>query len=356
MRSGPRSSCCPTCIGIRISPSSSRPTTAGWSATSSAPPTPTPSRSGSTTSGGPSAARGGRSPSVEQSRQDGTLIYAYARRGGAEPYAEDYPAHLHIDLLPEVQGQGWGRRLDRDARRRAARARRPGTAPRGIRRQRRCARVLPPRRVHSRSRRTTGVQAFGDAISSGDTARRPSRRRARSLARMDDLSAPTGREEALRALPRADGTAPLALVLGGDRLHRRAARAATAQRPATACACSRAIRTGSRRSTGGAASRSSRATRPIRRRSARAVARRRRALLPRPLDVGAARGSRAPTARAAETVAEAAAAASVGRIVYLGGLHPEDVDAVAAPALPRRGGRDPARQRACRRSCCRPAS
>lgn len=24
---------------------------------------------------------------------------------------DDYPAHLHIDLLPEVQGQGWGRRL-----------------------------------------------------------------------------------------------------------------------------------------------------------------------------------------------------------------------------------------------------
>jgi ribosomal protein S18 acetylase RimI-like enzyme len=23
----------------------------------------------------------------------------------------DYPAHLHIDLLPELQGQGWGRRL-----------------------------------------------------------------------------------------------------------------------------------------------------------------------------------------------------------------------------------------------------
>ena len=50
-------------------------------------------------------------PVREQSRQDGTLIYAYSRRAGAEPYAEDYPAHLHIDLLPEVQGQGWGRLL-----------------------------------------------------------------------------------------------------------------------------------------------------------------------------------------------------------------------------------------------------
>jgi len=25
--------------------------------------------------------------------------------------ASDYPAHLHIDLLPELQGAGWGRRL-----------------------------------------------------------------------------------------------------------------------------------------------------------------------------------------------------------------------------------------------------
>lgn len=50
-------------------------------------------------------------PESEQSRQDGTLIYAYSRRGGAEPYADRYPAHLHVDLLPELQGQGWGRRL-----------------------------------------------------------------------------------------------------------------------------------------------------------------------------------------------------------------------------------------------------
>ncbi|WP_344779224.1 GNAT family N-acetyltransferase [Microbacterium marinilacus] len=51
-------------------------------------------------------------PPVERSRQDGTLIYAYGRRAGAEPYAAlGYPAHLHIDLLPEAQGSGWGRRL-----------------------------------------------------------------------------------------------------------------------------------------------------------------------------------------------------------------------------------------------------
>jgi ribosomal protein S18 acetylase RimI-like enzyme len=50
-------------------------------------------------------------PEAERTRQDGTLIYAYSRRGGAEPYGDEYPAHLHIDLLPELQGQGWGRAL-----------------------------------------------------------------------------------------------------------------------------------------------------------------------------------------------------------------------------------------------------
>jgi len=44
-------------------------------------------------------------------RQDSVLAYAYGRRPGAEPFAESFPAHLHIDLLPDVQGQGWGRRL-----------------------------------------------------------------------------------------------------------------------------------------------------------------------------------------------------------------------------------------------------
>jgi ribosomal protein S18 acetylase RimI-like enzyme len=50
-------------------------------------------------------------PDAEVSRQDGTLLYAYGRGPGAEPYGAAYPAHLHIDLLPELQGQGWGRRL-----------------------------------------------------------------------------------------------------------------------------------------------------------------------------------------------------------------------------------------------------
>lgn len=50
-------------------------------------------------------------PAAERTRQDGTVAYAYGRRGGAEPFGDTYPAHLHIDLLPELQGQGFGRRL-----------------------------------------------------------------------------------------------------------------------------------------------------------------------------------------------------------------------------------------------------
>ncbi|MEV5069161.1 GNAT family N-acetyltransferase [Microbacterium sp. LMI12-1-1.1] len=46
-----------------------------------------------------------------ESRQDGILRYAYSRAGGAQPFGDEYPAHLHIDLLPETQGQGLGRRL-----------------------------------------------------------------------------------------------------------------------------------------------------------------------------------------------------------------------------------------------------
>lgn len=47
----------------------------------------------------------------DTSRQAGTLRYAAGRRAGAEPYGDRHPAHLHIDLLPEAQGRGWGRRL-----------------------------------------------------------------------------------------------------------------------------------------------------------------------------------------------------------------------------------------------------
>lgn len=47
----------------------------------------------------------------DASRQAATLRYAYGRGPGREPLAERHPAHLHIDLLPAAQGQGWGRRL-----------------------------------------------------------------------------------------------------------------------------------------------------------------------------------------------------------------------------------------------------
>jgi ribosomal protein S18 acetylase RimI-like enzyme len=44
-------------------------------------------------------------------RERAILAYADARGTGDEPYADRYPAHLHIDLLPELQGQGLGRGL-----------------------------------------------------------------------------------------------------------------------------------------------------------------------------------------------------------------------------------------------------
>lgn len=50
-------------------------------------------------------------PRAEHSEQDRLLRYAYARGSEPNPCAAEYPAHLHIDLLPELQGQGYGRRL-----------------------------------------------------------------------------------------------------------------------------------------------------------------------------------------------------------------------------------------------------
>ena len=44
-------------------------------------------------------------------RQGRLLAYADARGPGLEQYARQYPAHMHIDLLPAAQGQGWGRAL-----------------------------------------------------------------------------------------------------------------------------------------------------------------------------------------------------------------------------------------------------
>lgn len=48
---------------------------------------------------------------AELTRQDRMIGYATRRAPGTEQHAAVYPAHLHIDLLPETQGQGLGRRL-----------------------------------------------------------------------------------------------------------------------------------------------------------------------------------------------------------------------------------------------------
>jgi uncharacterized protein YbjT (DUF2867 family) len=148
---------------------------------------------------------------------------------------------------------------------------------------------------------------------------------------MDDLTSPTGREEALRALPRdtadgsdgAAGTAPRALVLGatgylGGRLVPRLLNGGYVVRVLARDAhrvaafdwgSSVEVVEGD-------------ATDP--KAMAEAV---------RDVDVlyylvhsmGAGKGFEAADRAAATTVAEAAAAASVGRIVYLGGLHPDGV-------------------------------
>lgn len=48
---------------------------------------------------------------AEPTRQDRMIEYAAGRAPGREQHTAEYPAHLHIDLLPETQGQGLGRRL-----------------------------------------------------------------------------------------------------------------------------------------------------------------------------------------------------------------------------------------------------
>ncbi|CAH0195496.1 GNAT family N-acetyltransferase [Microbacterium sp. Bi121] len=50
-------------------------------------------------------------PASAQTREETMIEHAYARGRGREPHVDAYPAHLHIDLLPETQGQGLGRRL-----------------------------------------------------------------------------------------------------------------------------------------------------------------------------------------------------------------------------------------------------
>jgi ribosomal protein S18 acetylase RimI-like enzyme len=50
-------------------------------------------------------------PAEQRSEQDRVLRYAYGRGSESISFTADYPAHLHIDLLPELQQQGFGRRL-----------------------------------------------------------------------------------------------------------------------------------------------------------------------------------------------------------------------------------------------------
>jgi ribosomal protein S18 acetylase RimI-like enzyme len=60
----------------------------------------------------PVAARDWPRPEQNSSRQDDLLLYGYERGDAPSRYqAAGYPAHLHIDLLPELQGAGFGRRL-----------------------------------------------------------------------------------------------------------------------------------------------------------------------------------------------------------------------------------------------------
>ncbi|MBS1673824.1 MAG: GNAT family N-acetyltransferase [Actinobacteria bacterium] len=48
---------------------------------------------------------------AEPTAQDRFLAYGDRQAPGDDPIVREHPAHLHIDLLPETQGQGLGRRL-----------------------------------------------------------------------------------------------------------------------------------------------------------------------------------------------------------------------------------------------------
>jgi ribosomal protein S18 acetylase RimI-like enzyme len=50
-------------------------------------------------------------PTGEDASQDAGMIRAIHHGYHPHPDLGDYPAHLHIDLLPAAQGQGWGRKL-----------------------------------------------------------------------------------------------------------------------------------------------------------------------------------------------------------------------------------------------------
>lgn len=50
-------------------------------------------------------------PAEARTREERMIDYGYSQGPGKNANAAAYPAHLHIDLLPETQGQGLGRRL-----------------------------------------------------------------------------------------------------------------------------------------------------------------------------------------------------------------------------------------------------
>lgn len=48
---------------------------------------------------------------VPRDAPDRALLDLIRQAARIPPCAAEYPAHLHIDLLPRAQGQGWGRRM-----------------------------------------------------------------------------------------------------------------------------------------------------------------------------------------------------------------------------------------------------
>ena len=50
-------------------------------------------------------------PAPEDTSEDAGMIRDILRGYHPNPDMAAYPAHLHIDLLPAAQGQGWGRKL-----------------------------------------------------------------------------------------------------------------------------------------------------------------------------------------------------------------------------------------------------
>jgi uncharacterized protein YbjT (DUF2867 family) len=160
------------------------------------------------------------------------------------------------------------------------------------------------------------------------------------------LSAPTGEEPALRAVPRPDGTAPRALVLGatgyiGGRLVPRLQAAGYRVRvlvrdPSRLAAFSWGVGAGGSDGSDGSAGAVSAGAVSAQVEVVAGSAEDGEAVAEAVRDVdvlyylihsmGAGKGFEDADLRAARTVASAAAAASVRRIVYLGGLHPDVPD------------------------------